>query len=70
MKRGIVGGAAGLLVTAVIIVPGTLPTSADPGGGTRSIPSSGTTSIRSLPVGADGLATGASPQARSGGRGR
>ena len=56
MKRTIVGGAVGLLIAGIITVPGTQPTAAQSAGSTRLIPASGTTSIRSLPVGAEGLA--------------
>lgn len=55
-KRRVVAASAALLLTAAVgVVPGAPSASAQEAGGTRSIPASGTTSIRPLPFGAEGL---------------
>jgi len=59
MRRRIAAGGFALLLTAgMFVAPGIspiAPAGAQVAGGTRSIPASGTTSIRSLPFGAEGL---------------
>ncbi len=56
-RRAFVGGIALLLSTTVVVAPGVpSPAGAQAApGGTRLIPAAGTTSIRSLPFGAEGL---------------
>lgn len=44
-----------LLGTVLVVVPGVSPSRAQTPGGTRTIPASGTTSIRDLPFGTEGL---------------
>ncbi|HEY3143392.1 MAG TPA: hypothetical protein VGJ86_19800 [Acidimicrobiales bacterium] len=56
MRRPIVSASVALLLTAMFTgVPGAARVEAQTPGGTRSIPASGTTSIRDLPFGAEGL---------------
>jgi hypothetical protein len=55
MRKGLVTGALSLLVSAVLVTAPAPSTGAQTASGTRSIPASGTTSIRALPTGADGL---------------
>ncbi|HKE71964.1 MAG TPA: hypothetical protein VKB57_00005, partial [Acidimicrobiales bacterium] len=58
MRRAATGAIALLLSASFVAVPGVVtPAGAQvaPGGGTRAIPAAGTTSIRALPFGAEGL---------------
>src|SRR5262245_354720 len=58
MKRAATGAIALLLSASFVALPGVAtPAGAQvaPGGGTRAIPAAGTTSIRNLPLGAEGL---------------
>jgi hypothetical protein len=56
MRRGLLAAGVALLVgSAIVAVPGAGTGAQSAGGGTRSIPSGGTTSIRATAPGADGL---------------
>jgi hypothetical protein len=55
MRRIVAGGIALLMSAVIVVAPQALPTGAQTPGGTRSIPAAGTTSIRSLPFGTEGL---------------
>lgn len=56
MRRAVLAGSTAFLISAVIVVsPAVAPTGALALEGTRSIPAAGTTSIRSLPFGSEGL---------------
>jgi hypothetical protein len=55
-RRAVLGGIALLLGSTVVVAPGvSLPAGAQVPSGTRLIPAAGTTSIRSLPQGVEGL---------------
>ena len=55
MRRVVAGGTALLISAVFVVATGAPPTGAQTPGGTRSIPAAGTTNIRSLPFGSEGL---------------
>ena len=55
MRRAAWGGTALLISAVIFVTPGVPPAGVQALDGTRSIPAAGTTSIRSLPFGSEGL---------------